>query len=106
MSFVRKLTQFTQKEVDNVWQKARPALKHDGFLLLKAPRSAAFGRILIVLPKKVGSAPERNKVRRQVKSIFYEQRCFDKEFDWIFFAKPPVTNLPFQELQKLLLSAF
>ena len=103
-SLVRKLTQFTKKEIDHLWKSAHPALKHGGFLLLKAPKSGTIGRILIVLPKKVGSAPQRNKVRRQVKSIFYEDKIYTKEYDWIFFARPPVTELPFQELQSLLRS--
>jgi ribonuclease P protein component len=103
-SFVRALTQFTQKEIDHLWQQAHPALKHGGFLLLKTPKSGTTGRILIVVPRKVGSAPQRNKIRRQVKSLFYEHKLYTKDYDWIFFAKPPVTELPFQELQKLLLS--
>lgn len=104
-SIVRKLTQFTKKEIDQLWKKAHPALKHDGFLLLQSPRQGEFGRILIVTPKKVGKAPVRNKLRRQVKSIFYENKIFDQKHDWIFFARPAATKLTFQELQDLLLKA-
>lgn len=104
-SIVRKLTQFTKKEIDQLWKSAHPALKHDGFLLLKAPSQGDFGRILLVISRKVGTAPVRNKLRRRIKSIFYEHEIYDQEFDWIFFARPAATKLSFQELESLLIGA-
>lgn len=104
-SIVRKLTQFTKKEIDQLWKSAHPALKHGGFLLLKAPAQGPFGRILLVVSKKVGKAPVRNKLRRRIKAIFYENKIYDQPFDWIFFARPSATTLSFQELEALLKKA-
>ncbi len=102
-SRARKITQFSKLEIDQLWKKVHPVLKHDGFLLLKAPRHGEFGRILIVIAKHVGNAPERNKKRRQIKALFYENNIYQKEFDWIIVLKKPILLLNFQELSELLL---
>jgi ribonuclease P protein component len=101
----RKITQFTKQEIDLLWKKVHPVIKHDGFILLKAPRQGTFGRILIVIPKKIGNAPVRNKLRRQIKAIFYENELFKKDYDWIIITKKPITSLNFQDLSTLLLAA-
>ena len=103
MAIARKITQFSKLEIDHLWKNVHPALKHDGFLLLKAPRQGSFGRILIVIAKKVGNAPARNKKRRQIKAIFYENKVYEKGFDWIIVVKKPIIALDFQELAALLL---
>lgn len=104
-AIARNITQFSKQEIDNLWKNVHPALKHDGFLLLKAPRQGSIGRILIVIAKAVGNAPVRNKKRRQIKSIFYENKIYQKNFDWIIVTKKPIVQLDFQELSTLLLSA-
>jgi len=105
MAIARKITQFTKQEIDTLWKNVHPVLRHDGLLLLKAPRTGTFARILIVIPKKVGNAPIRNKIRRQLRAIFYEHDLYTKEYDWIIVIKKPATQLPFQALQELLLNA-
>lgn len=102
-SLARTITQFTQKEVAHLWQNARPVIKQDGFILLKAFAQTDFGRILIVIPKKVGTAPVRNKIRRFLKALFYENKLYQGDFDWIIVIKPPISQLPFPQLKKILL---
>lgn len=103
VAIARKITQFSKQEIDQLWQQVHPALKHDGFLLLKAPRHGTFGRILIVISKQVGTAPTRNKKRRQIKAIFYEHKIYERNFDWIIVVKKPIVNLNFQALAAVLL---
>jgi ribonuclease P protein component len=105
VALARKITQFSKQEIDQLWEKVHPVLKHDGFLLLRAPRQGAIGRILIIISKKIGNAPTRNTLRRQIKAIFYENDIFNKTYDWIMVTKKPITNLTFQELKQLLLPA-
>jgi len=38
----------------------------------------SFGKILIIIPGKTGNAIKRNKIRRQIKAIFYEEKLFEK----------------------------
>ena len=100
-----KLSKFTRQEIDRLWKEAHRVVKHDGLHILLAPRSGEFGRLLIVLPKHIGNAPTRNKLRRQLKHIFYEQKFHEGERDWIIIVRPAATQLDFSALQKLLLHA-
>ncbi len=104
MSIARKISQFTSSEIDQLFKEARPAFKHDGFTILKIPRMGTFGRILLVISKKVGNAPVRNKMRRQLKSIFYEEKLFQKDYDWVIIVRKPATALAFDQIKKLILT--
>lgn len=101
----RQLTQFTKIEIDNLFKKARRVLSQDGLTVLAGPRQKEFGRILIMASKKIGNAPTRNKLRRQLKSIFYEQKLYEKELDWIILPKPEITQQTFAQLSNLMLRA-
>ena len=98
----RKLTQFAKKEIDTLFKKARRVLSQDGLTILIGPRQQDFGRILIMASKKIGNAPTRNKLRRQLKAIFYEQKLYEKDWDWIILPKPEITKKSFQELAELM----
>ena len=104
-ALIRKITQFSKNEIDNLWKKARRVLKHNGLHLLKAPKSETIARILMVIPRRVGNAPTRNKIRRQIRHLFYENKLYEGDTDWIVIVKPDATKLTFQEIQNLLLSA-
>lgn len=97
----RAITQFKKQEVDTLFESARRVHKEPGITLLKSPRQRDIGRILIIIPRKVGNAPTRNKLRRQLKAIFYERRLYEKEFDWIAILRPEAQCLSFDRLQAL-----
>lgn len=100
-AIIRKITQFRPHEIDALWKKARRVVTHDGLHLLKAPRSGEIGRILLVIPKRVGNAPTRNKLRRQIKHIFIDSEFFKGDADWIAIARPGAQEIPFATLQEL-----
>lgn len=100
-----KISKFTRQEIEKLWKEAHRVVKHDGLHILLAPRSGDIGRLLLVVPKRVGNAPTRNKLRRQLKHIFYEQKFHEGGRDWIIIVLPEATQLDFSALQKLLLHA-
>ena len=100
-SIIRKITQFRKSEIEQLWKKARRVVTYDGLHILKAPRSQELGRILMVIPKRIGSAPTRNKLRRQIRHIFYETQLFNGDADWIVIARPGAQEIPFSKLQEL-----
>src|SRR5579872_1032286 len=101
-SIARKITQFSKKEIDYLFKNARRALKSSAFLVLLAPRQLDFGRILIVASRKVGNAPERNKIRRRIKSLFYEEQFFNGPFDWVIIAYRNAVDVSFDQLKSVL----
>lgn len=104
-SFVRQLTQFTRIEVDTLFQNAKPTLKSKYAIILAAKAKKDFGRILIVISKKVGHAPTRNRLRRRLKTIFYEEKLYDLKYDFIFITRKPILELSFQNIKELLFLA-
>jgi ribonuclease P protein component len=102
----RKITQFTQAEIKHLFRAARTIFKDAGLTIRRAPSSGEFGRLLIVTPKKVGNAPQRNKLRRQLKSIFYQQKLYSQPFDLIVQCSKETTLLSFQELKKNIISVY
>lgn len=102
-SMARKITIFTRSRIELFFKKAKKVFWNPAFILLKDNASQDFGRILIVASRKVGNAPERNKIRRRIKSIFYEEKLYELPFDWAIIIKRPATTLSFEELKKLFL---
>jgi ribonuclease P protein component len=96
----RTLFSFTKPEVDATFAAARLRRKIKGFTLLAAPATA--GRLLIVIPRAVGKAHDRNLLRRRLKSIFYEERLFEQPFTFIVLTYKSATEWSFEDLKKFL----
>lgn len=50
----KDLSRFAKPEIDKAFKMARRVVKHASLHLLIAPQQAAHGRILIIIPKKLG----------------------------------------------------
>ena len=102
----KKISKFTKREIDHLFRHARRVFKSDAFTMLLAPRQLEFGRVLIIASRKVGNAPERNLIRRRIKSIFYEEKLFERNFDCAIIAQKKLTDLSFDELKTLMLASY
>lgn len=98
------MTRLSRAEVLSLLKNARMVCRHAGLDIRATQRTAQFGKILIIIPRKVGSAPERNLIRRRIKAIFYEERFFELPFDWVFFVKPEATAWPFSQMREHMLA--
>lgn len=98
----QSLSKFTKKELDNIFSVPRKRIKISGLDFILAPRSLDFARVLVVTPKKLGAAPKRNKIRRQIKSIFYQEKLFEISYDCIIVVKKEAMQLKFQELKDIM----
>lgn len=105
-SIVNKISKFTTREIDYLFSHARRVIKHQSCTILLAPRQKEYGRVLIIASRKVGNAPERNLVRRRIKSIFYEEKLFDSSFDCVVIVYKKAVLLPFEQLKNLIIAAF
>jgi len=102
----KKISKFTKREIDYLFQHARRVFRNGACTILVAPRQQDFGRVLIVASRKVGNAPERNLIRRRIKSIFYEEKLFERNYDCVFIAQKKLTELPFDELKNLVMGVY
>ncbi len=106
-SIVRKLSKFTKREIDYLFQHARRIVRNQACTILVAPRQKEeFGRVLIIVSRKVGNAPERNLIRRRIKSIFYEEKLFTLGFDCVVIVHKEMITLSFDQIRTLILSAY
>ncbi len=104
---VGKISKFTKREIDYLFSNARRVVRNQFCTVLVALRQKEdFGRVLIVVSRAVGNAPERNLIRRRVKSIFYEEKLFEHNFDCVVIAHKKMTTLSFEQIKKMLLAAY
>lgn len=101
----RRITQFLRAEIRTLFRSAKPRIKEHGLDIRLASKSNQVGRILIVIPRSVGSAVTRNKIRRRIKNIFYQKKLFALPYDWLVFVSKPAADLSFAQLEALLLKA-
>ncbi len=99
---MKRISRFTKQEISEIFKKARRAVRRPGLDILCAPAAKKTGRILVITPRKVGSAPQRNLVRRRLKAIFYEKKLFERGFDCVVIVKKPGVLLTFETLGDLL----
>jgi ribonuclease P protein component len=100
-SIAGKITKFSKKEISYLFQHARRVFKNSAFIILLSPRQIDFGRLLIVASRKVGNAPERNKIRRRIKSLFYEEKFFDIPFDCVVIVYKKANQVSYDQLKKI-----
>ena len=102
----KQLSTFSQKELKQIIRSARRVLKDPGLDIILYPARLAFGRILVVTSRKVGNAPERNKIRRRLKAIFYQERLYEHKKDCIVFIKKPGIHYTYEQLKDILCTLF
>lgn len=101
---------FTDSEVKNAFLHATLSKKGSGFKILQMQRSVSdkknHGKCLIVTPKKYGNACSRNKIRRQLKAIFYEEKLHEVPQTSIILLYKSAQRFSFAELKEILCAAF
>lgn len=95
------MSKWTQNEIKRVLYNAHVVYR-DARLTIKTARTTApQGRLIAVVPKKIGSAPERNLIKRRIRALFFEKKFAETGLDWVFFIKQPIAHVPFSELSAL-----
>src|SRR5438552_2103241 len=100
-----RFTSWGIKDIEQLKQQAYTIASHPELVIKRAPTTNTVGRALLVIPKSVGNAPERNLLRRRIKAIIYEHELYKKGYDWLFYLRPSAKNLSFQQLAALILRA-
>lgn len=103
---VKKLSSFSRKEIDIFFKSARAVFKSPAFTILVAPRTQQHARLLIVTPRKVGNAPERNKLKRRLRAIFYEEKLFLGLYDMGVIARKQAIVLSFAQLKDTITNVY
>jgi len=100
----RAFTRWKKNEAVQSIRRSRIFLKNKYFDIRKQPKTHAIARILVITPRKSGIAVTRNLFRRRLKSLFYEYKLHQGDFDWIIFAKPGISAVTFTDMRELIMS--
>ena len=136
MTQFRKIFSHSRSDITHAFSKAKPAFSGSGIKVLhadddstggahpecqacpsirfadakhlgRAPGvSKGIGKLLVVIPRTSGKACERNRFRRRVKSLFYEEKWYTKPGFWIIIAYQRALALDFDALKSLLQKTF
>ena len=97
----RRITQFSRPDIIRLLRKGTRIFSAPELDIRVYPAQQDIGRILPVIPKKSGSAPQRNTIRRRLKAIFYEHNLYTYGYDWAWFIKPAGISLSYHELRHI-----
>ena len=100
---LKRISKFSYIEIENLFKKSYYIYKSLELDVKIAKKQSNISRILLIIPKRVGNAPKRNLIRRRIKSIFYENRFYLLDYDFIVFCKKDILNLKFQDLLNIFL---
>ncbi len=94
-----RFTSLSRKEIQLLFRHARSLFNNEviDMRVTKGTKSSA-GKLLIIIPKKVGNAPYRNYLRRCSKEVFYQEELHTKPFGWTIRFKPSPKKITFGEL--------
>jgi ribonuclease P protein component len=98
----RQISLFKAKEIPLLFKKSRLVLRHPGLDIYVAKTTTLPGRVLTVTPKKVGTAPQRNRARRRIKALFYEEKLYLLPYTVIIVCRKGIDNISFEQLKSLI----
>ena len=87
MRIARAITSFTRTEIQQLFARAYYLFSDTTMTIKRAPKAQEIGRVLIVVPKRVGNAPTRNTIKRRVRAIFYQNQLYERGNDYLIFFK-------------------
>lgn len=108
MTKFRALFSFSKKEIALFFSKAIQLSQIRGLKILgeQVPcveqENLAHGKFLIIVPKKVGNACVRNRLRRQIKAIIYENGLTKIGIRIAIICYPQSKDFSFDMLKKTL----
>ena len=98
MPIYKKLFNFKQSEVITLFKSALFRYSVNNISIVIAPAKFPYGRLLIIIPATSTTAVKRNRIRRQLKSIFYENKFYNYPYDVALRIKKEAAVTSFDQL--------
>lgn len=97
---------FTKTEISTLFKQATMRVRSNGLRIMTSLTTQQSARILIIASRKTGNAPQRNLFKRRLRSLFYQEKFFEKKVDFIVIADKTGAALSFGKLKELITLAF
>jgi ribonuclease P protein component len=106
----RKLFSLTKAEIACALKHAQAKKYQHGIKILAVPLTCSaepvtFGRMLVITPRTSGKAHDRNRIRRFIKTVFYEEKLYQNPALWVVIVYKRAMELEFEDMKKLLKGA-
>ena len=98
----RLISAWTASEIRQLFKQSQLIYRSPGLDIRISVAKADVGKILVVTPKKMGSAPSRNLIRRRLKSIFYQDKLYAYKCNVAIICKKESDFLTFDQLREIL----
>ncbi len=105
-SIARQISSFSKKKISELFKRSKYILRLPELDIRFSKTDSEFGKVLIVTPKRIGNAPERNSIKRKIKALFYQDKIYNHGYDFIFLCKPGSVNFSFENLRKIFIKIF
>lgn len=109
---LKNLCSFSQKDARSVLKNGSFLARTVGLKIIETPfgeksvQPTSYGRILIVIPRKVGPACTRNLIRRRIRALYLEEKLFTRTSATTIFVYPEARSYSFEQLKDFLKQAF
>jgi len=79
---------------------ARFLFTTDALTIKAAAHTAPPGKLILIVPKKIGSAPVRNRIRRRLRELF-RTSSIGQQYHLVIFVKRPFDDISYTQLKEL-----
>ena len=101
----KKISSFSKIEVARLFKQAVVKVRYPGVRILMTPllQDEPHAKLLLVVPKRTGTAPERNRIKRRLRVIFKNEGLFSGTHHLTVIVDNRVLSIPFEKLKALVL---
>ncbi len=101
----KKLSSFSKIEIARLFKESILKVRYPGVRILAGPllEDQPYAKLLMVVSRRVGNAPERNLIKRRLRVIFRNERLFLGKNHLTVIVDNRVLLLSFQKLRALML---
>lgn len=109
---LKNLCSFSQKDAKTILKNGSFFARTVGVKIIEAAfgektiPTLPHGRILIVIPRRVGPACTRNLIRRRIRAIYFEEKLYERQTATTVFVYPEAAGYSFEQLKTFLVTAF
>ena len=106
------LCSFSQKDAKTILKNGSFLARVPGIKIIETPfgtetvAPTPHGRILIVIPRKVGPACTRNLIRRRIRALYLEEKLYTRQSATMIFMYPEARNFTYDQLRTFMIGAF
>jgi len=93
------------KDFKRIMDKVRPLKNNYYMVFVEKEEKLDNYQFGISVSKKLGNAVERNKLKRQIKSII-DKKSYQKNFNCIIILRKDILNLNYKEMEQNLMEIF